>query len=323
MRKALLLAMTIVMAAAVSAATPQKVKKAKKATPKTENPAPAPVKLDTKGDTLSYAAGMFTTRGLMDYARQQFGIDSTNMQSFIEGIKEGIEKQGDRQFAARNAGRQIAEMVGTRMFPNISRDLSETEWPMDSVKFYAGFLDAVKADTTVMNAERGIEYFTNVMMAEKLKKEEAYKVQNEQWLAKNATAEGVTVLPSGLQYKVLTQGNGIVAGMEDNVTVRYEGHTIDGNVFDSSYKRTPDTSTFRPDQVIKGWTEALTMMPEGSKWMLYIPQELAYGARTAGSIKPYSALVFTVELVKVDKKQEIPAEEEVVDKKKDKKKKKK
>mgnify|MGYP002929949961 FL=1 len=107
-----------------------------------------------------------------------------------------------------------------------------------------------------------------------------------------------------MQYKVLTAGTGEVATKDDNVTVRYEGKTIDGNVFDSSYKRNPDTSTFRPDQVIKGWTEALTSMPAGSTWMLYIPQELAYGSRAAGQIKPYSTLIFKVELVKIDRKQQ-------------------
>ena len=101
---------------------------------------------------------------------------------------------------------------------------------------------------------------------------------------------------------MLKKGEGPIAKADDNITVRYEGHTIDGNVFDSSYKRTPDTTTFRPDQVIKGWTEALCMMPEGSKWMLYIPQNLAYGSRPAGAIKPYSTLVFTVEVVKVNAK---------------------
>ena len=85
-------------------------------------------------------------------------------------------------------------------------------------------------------------------------------------------------------------------------------------MFDSSYKRNPDTSTFRPDQVIKGWTEALTSMPAGSTWMLYIPQELAYGSRAAGQIKPYSTLIFKVELVKIDRKQQ-PAEAKKEEKK--------
>jgi FKBP-type peptidyl-prolyl cis-trans isomerase FklB len=160
-----------------------------------------------------------------------------------------------------------------------------------------------------MKNEDANNYFTTTMTAEKRRQEEAYKKDNANWLVENAKKEGVITLPSGLQYKVLTKGTGEVAGKEDNVTVRYEGKTIDGNVFDSSYKRNPNTTTFRPDQVIKGWTEALTMMPQGSTWELYIPQDLAYGSRAAGNIKPYSTLIFKVELVKIDRKQEAPAKD--------------
>lgn len=109
------------------------------------------------------------------------------------------------------------------------------------------------------------------------------------------------MLPSGLQYKVLVKGDGPVPSMTDKVLVNYEGKLIDGTVFDASSKHGSDPATFRPDQVIKGWTEALTMMPVGSKWQLFIPYNLAYGERQAGQlIKPYSALVFTVELVGID-----------------------
>ena len=100
---------------------------------------------------------------------------------------------------------------------------------------------------------------------------------------------------------MLVKGEGEVASERDDVTVKYEGRLIDGTVFDSSYERKDQTSTFRPSQVIKGWTEALLMMPVGSKWELYIPYNLAYGERAAGKIKPYSALVFTVEVVDVKK----------------------
>ena len=87
--------------------------------------------------------------------------------------------------------------------------------------------------------------------------------------------------------------------MTDKVQVNYEGRLIDGTVFDASAKHGDKPAEFRPDQVIKGWTEALTMMPVGSKWQLYIPQQLAYGERNTGSIKPYSALIFDVELVSI------------------------
>ena len=111
----------------------------------------------------------------------------------------------------------------------------------------------------------------------------------------------MVTLPSGLQYKVISNGSGEKPTATDEVVVKYEGKLIDGTVFDSSYKRTPDTSSFRCDQVIAGWTEALQLMTPGSKWELYIPQDLAYGAREMGSIPAYSTLIFTVELLKVNK----------------------
>ena len=106
---------------------------------------------------------------------------------------------------------------------------------------------------------------------------------------------------SGLLYKVIKEGKGEKPVENDKVTVSYKGTLIDGTEFDSSYKRN-EPSTFRANQVIKGWTEALTMMPVGSKWELYIPQELAYGAReSGGQIKPFSTLIFEVELVGIEK----------------------
>ena len=105
---------------------------------------------------------------------------------------------------------------------------------------------------------------------------------------------------SGLQYKIIKEGNGAVPTDSSKVKVNYKGTLIDGTQFDSSYDRKEPT-TFRANQVIKGWTEALTMMPVGSKWELYIPQDLAYGAREAGQIKPFSTLIFEVELVGIEK----------------------
>ena len=308
MKKIFTLALAAVLATASATAAPAKKDKKQKKTCKTEC-CQAPVTLTSKADTLSYAAGMFTTRGLMDYVKQQFGVDSTNINEFVAGIKEGIEKQNDKKFAAHAAGLQIAQMLESRIFPNVKNDIKQTPWAIDSLKFNAGFFAGVLGDTTVMKNEDANNYFTTTMTAEKRRQEEAYKKDNANWLVENAKKEGVITLPSGLQYKVLTKGTGEVADKEDNVTVRYEGKTIDGNVFDSSYKRNPNTTTFRPDQVIKGWTEALTMMPQGSTWELYIPQDLAYGSRAAGNIKPYSTLIFKVELVKIDRKQEAPAKD--------------
>jgi FKBP-type peptidyl-prolyl cis-trans isomerase FklB len=132
-------------------------------------------------------------------------------------------------------------------------------------------------------------------------KEQAAKnlVESRAFLAENGKKEGIKTLPSGLQYKVLTEGSGKMPKAEDTVTVNYKGTLIDGTEFDSSYKR-GQPATFQVKGVIKGWTEALQLMKEGSKWQLFIPPELAYGERGAGrDIGPNSTLIFEVELLSI------------------------
>ena len=126
------------------------------------------------------------------------------------------------------------------------------------------------------------------------------KATGEKWLAANKTKAGVKTLPSGVQYKVIKVGNGPLPKDTSTVKVNYEGRTIDGKVFDSSYKR-GQPITLRANQVIKGWTEALVHMPAGSVWEVYIPQNLAYGDREQGQIKPFSTLIFKIELLSAGK----------------------
>lgn len=125
------------------------------------------------------------------------------------------------------------------------------------------------------------------------------KAEGENFLDENGKKEGVVVLPSGLQYQVLREGNGNKPSATDQVECHYEGTLINGQVFDSSYKR-GQTATFGLNQVIKGWTEGLQLMQEGAKYRFFIPYHLAYGAQGAGqNIPPYATLIFDVELVKV------------------------
>ncbi len=128
------------------------------------------------------------------------------------------------------------------------------------------------------------------------------KAKGDAFLAENAMNKGIQKTASGLQYRVITKGKGAIPTKDDKVKVHYEGRTIDGNVFDSSIKRGEPTE-FGITQVIKGWTEALQLMPVGSKWEIFIPSELAYGERGAGQdIKPNEALIFIVELLDIVKK---------------------
>lgn len=127
------------------------------------------------------------------------------------------------------------------------------------------------------------------------------KIAGEEFLAQNKNNEGVKTLPSGLQYQILQPGKGKSPSKTDKVTTHYHGTLIDGTVFDSSYER-GQPATFPVNGVIAGWTEALQLMQEGAKWRLFIPSDLAYGARGAGSdIGPNSALIFDVELISVNK----------------------
>lgn len=127
-----------------------------------------------------------------------------------------------------------------------------------------------------------------------------FKTEGENFLKENASKDGIKVTDSGLQYEVINEGNGDKPSETSQVTVHYHGTLTDGTVFDSSIERgTP--ATFGVNQVIKGWTEALQLMPVGSKWRLYIPENLAYGANPhpGGPIKPYMALIFDVELISI------------------------
>lgn len=139
-------------------------------------------------------------------------------------------------------------------------------------------------------------YFQNAQLA----KSEEGKKSGEDFLEQNKAKDGVITLESGLQYEIITEGNGEKPGLEDKVTTHYHGTLMDGTVFDSSVDRGEPVS-FNVNGVIPGWTEALQLMPAGSKWKLYIPSELAYGERGAGAaIGPNEALIFEVELISID-----------------------
>ena len=254
-------------------------------------------------DTLSYAMGMAQTQGLKQYLAQM-EIDTTYMDAFIKGLNEGANAGDDKKKAAYYMGIQIGQQISNRMVKGINHELfGEDSTKTISLKnFMAGFVQGVKGKKGLMTVEQAGQVAQMKMMAIKAKNmEEQYgplKKKGEEWMAANAKKAGVKTLPSGVQYKVIKEGNGAMPKDTSLVTVNYEGRLIDGTVFDSSYKR-GQAVDLRANQVIKGWTEALVHMPAGSVWEVYIPQELAYGEREQGQIKPYSPLVFKIELIKV------------------------
>ena len=254
-------------------------------------------------DTLSYAMGMAQTQGLKQYLAQM-EIDTTYMDAFIKGLNEGANAGDDKKKAAYYMGIQIGQQISNRMVKGINHELfgDDSTKTISLKNFMAGFVQGVKGKKGLMTVEQAGQVAQMKMMAIKAKNmEEQYgplKKKGEDWMAANAKKPGVKTLPSGVQYRVIKEGSGAMPKDTSTVKVNYEGRLIDGTVFDSSYKR-GEAVTLRANQVIKGWTEALVHMPAGSVWEVYIPQELAYGDREQGQIKPYSPLVFKIELISV------------------------
>lgn len=261
--------------------------------------------LKTDLDSLSYAIGMARTEGLDQYLAQQ-GIDSTQMADFLKGFNEGATKI-DKKDAAYMAGLQVGQMVSKQWVEGFNLQIfgGDSTKTISRENLLAGFVAGVVGKGGAMDMAKAQEYMNTQMEAIKEKATaEKYadnKAAGEKFLAENKDKEGVVTTPSGLQYKIINKGNGAIPADTSKVKVNYKGTLIDGTEFDSSYKRN-EPATFLANQVIKGWTEALTMMPVGSKWELYIPYNLAYGSReTGGQIKPFSALIFEVELLGIEK----------------------
>ena len=266
--------------------------------------------LENNVDSLSYAIGMARTQGLDQFLMQQ-GIDSTQMVNFVKGFNEGATKL-DPEDAAYIIGLQVGQMVSKQWVEGFNRQIfgNDSTQSLNREQMLAGFVAGTLGKEDVMTLMAAQTYMRTEMEAVQEKalaiEFADNKAAGEKFLAENKTKEGVQTTESGLQYKILTKGNGPIPADTNRVQVNYKGTLIDGTEFDSSYKRKDKNgkskpATFSPKQVIKGWSEALTMMPVGSKWELYIPYDLAYGSRQSGKIKPFSALIFEVELVGIEK----------------------
>ena len=255
-------------------------------------------------DTLSYAIGMSQTQGLREYLVDRMGIDTAYIGEFIKGLNEGANAGDNKKKAAYYAGIQIGQQISNQMMKGINHELfGEDSTKTISLKnFMAGFVSGTTGRQGIMTAEQAQETTQRLMQSVKQRElEQTYgenKLAGEKFLAENAKKDSVQKLESGVQYKIIKQGTGKIPADTSTVKVHYEGRTLDGNVFDSSYKR-GNPIDLRANQVIKGWTDALVHMPAGSIWEVYIPQELAYGDREQAQIKPYSMLIFKIELIEV------------------------
>ena len=287
--------LTFVAAMAIAAAT---ITSCGNGTPKAN--------LKTDVDTLSYAIGMAQTQGLKDYLVQRLGVDTAYMDAFIKGRNESVNAGDDKQKNAYYAGVQIGQQIGQQMVKNINHEIfGEDSTKTISLKnFMSGFITATTGRTGLMTIEQAQQLAQTKMQEIKARETEKTfgdnKKAGEKYLADYAKNKDVKKLPSGVLYKVIKEGTGAIPTDTSKVKVHYEGKTIDGKVFDSSYKR-GEPITLGANQVIPGWTDALTHMPVGSTWEVVIPQEKAYAERQQGEIKPFSTLIFKIELLGIEK----------------------
>ena len=262
--------------------------------------------IKTDIDTLSYAVGMAQTRGLKEYLVQRMGMDTAYIDDFVKGLNESVNAGDDKKKAAYYAGLQIGQQISQQMIKGLNYELfgEDSTQTVSLNNFMAGFVAATTGKGELMTLDSAAVLAETMMVTIKDKQiNERYadnKVASEKFMAEIAKKEGIQTLGDGIYYEVITEGKGEIPADTDRVKVDYEGTLISDSVFDSSYKRGEPT-TFMCKQVIPGWTKALTHMPVGSTWKVYIPQEQAYGSQDRGMIKPFSALVFKIELHSIEK----------------------
>jgi len=237
-------------------------------------------------------------------------INGPKLNEFIKGMKDAINLDEQSAYAH---GLSIGVQFSQQMLPQFNSMLygEDSETKANTNQLIAGLVSTLKNQELAISKMEANELvqseFERAQEGEMARQEENMKGQfqeeiaaGEEYLAENAKRDVVVTLPSGLQYEVLTEGTGDIPTDTDRVKVHYHGTLLDGTVFDSSVERGEPT-TFGVTQVIPGWTEALQLMPVGSKWRLYVPYDLAYGSADRGEIKPFSNLIFDVELIDIEK----------------------
>lgn len=249
-------------------------------------------------DSFSYAMGLSQSGSLKQYLVMREGIDTAYIADVARGLAANVSEVEAKRAMAYAAGLRIAEMNRRQVVPMLnkqatgSEDTTYTQYAEFTRGLCEGLLGTgtgLTPDSALKLAERQFNYYKGI-----------YKKANADYLAKHAKQKGVKTTKSGLQYSVLSKGTGELPTDTSSVEVHYEGRLIDGTIFDSSYQR-KRPATFRVNEVIPGWTEALKMMPVGSLWEIVIPAELGYGERDNQKIPANSTLIFRVELLSIKK----------------------
>lgn len=266
-------------------------------------------RLNTEVDSLSYALGINISQGFDQYM-VQMDIDTACIADVIQGFQETVNLNKENKKAnARLFGQQIGQQV-SQMMEGMNQNFfgDDSSRTIDQNNLISGFITSVLNQELLINKEDAQAYVTTVgnkIREEAFEKQNAEgKAANAKFLEENKSKEGVVTLPSGLQYKVVKEGTGAKPGATETVKVNYVGTTIDGKEFDTTItdgKAQP--REFQLNGVIAGWTEGIQLMPVGSKYILYVPYDLAYGSQgRPGSIPPFATLIFEVDLLDIVKK---------------------
>jgi len=250
------------------------------------------VALKSLNDSLNYAFGLLNGADIAMYVLADDSL-GTQKADLIKHINKGL-KQNVHNPQLKNMGEQIGKSIKEQEASGL---IGEPSLATDFALIKQGFINGLLGDESQFESQAASEYIQATLNHIKYGDT---KEQGEKFLEENKLREGVIVTESGLQYEVLKMGKGKKPAATDRVKVHYHGTLTDGTVFDSSVER-GEPIVFGLNQVIPGWTEGVQLMPVGSKFRFYIPQELGYGERAAGSIPPYSTLIFEVELLDIEK----------------------
>ena len=265
---------------------------------------PAKANLKSDVDSASYALGLqqadrFNQVNML----QQMEVDSAYLNDFVKGLNEAVNAADNKKDLAYFMGANIGVQIAKGILPQINSSFFGGDSTLEVSKgdFVAAFVETIKGGKLAIS----IEDADSVVAAfnDKMTKKQYADNQKagEDFLAEIAKNDSVQKTESGLLYKVITEGNGATIADGEKVKLTYEGRLIDGTIFDSTEKHGGEPITFAPTEVIPGFGEALKMMPVGSEWEIYIPQELAYAERGSMGIKPYSALIFKIKLLDIIK----------------------
>lgn len=274
--------------------------------------------LKTEVDTISYEVGMANSAYIGNVLEQN-GVDSTYIEEFIAGMKEGVLGASDKKKMARYVGIMFG-MQSDMQLQGMEQQLfgNDSTQTFNRKNYIAGIVNGInkrsnlKVNGQPITPETAGEDANIHIQKLHAKQFEENKKAGVKFLADNAKKPGVKTLPNGVQYKVLTEGTGEKPKADSQLKIFYEGRLIDGTVFDSNYNQNEPMPCV-PAQMIPGFGSALQQMPVGSEWEIYIPYQQAYGEQSTGPIQPCSTLIFKVKLVSIEAGQPAPQQPQIVE----------